>query len=147
MKIAVNSVGIATKYNGEIARSGVHLPAPRQSVHAPGANLPRWPGAIRALQQVWFRGVVSKRLASRYSSGPSRNWVKTKCPDWKRANANRHKLFEDPKKPPAPTKARVHLLSWLRSSMPLCRTPDARHVDGFLRKIDALTDQSPSFHV
>ena len=24
-----------------------------------------------------FEGVVSKRLASRYSSGPSRNWVKT----------------------------------------------------------------------
>ena len=27
-----------------------------------------------------FEGVVSKRLASRYSSGPSRNWLKTKCP-------------------------------------------------------------------
>jgi hypothetical protein len=39
----------------------------------------------------------------RYSSGSSRNWVKTKCVAWKRANANRHKLFEDPKKPPAPT--------------------------------------------
>jgi hypothetical protein len=39
---------------------------------------------------------VSKRLASRYSSGPSRNWVK--CPDWKRINAERHKLFEAPHK-------------------------------------------------
>jgi ATP-dependent DNA ligase len=41
-----------------------------------------------------FEGVVSKRLVSRYSSGPSRNWVKTKCPDWKRINADRHKLFD-----------------------------------------------------
>ena len=49
-----------------------------------------------------FEGVVSKRLASRYSSGPSRNWVKTKCPDWKRINAERRKLFE---KQPGPTGA------------------------------------------
>jgi ATP-dependent DNA ligase len=41
-----------------------------------------------------FEGVVSKRLSSRYSSGPSRNWIKTKCPGWKRINAERHKLFE-----------------------------------------------------
>jgi bifunctional non-homologous end joining protein LigD len=41
-----------------------------------------------------FEGVVSKRLASRYASGPSRNWVKVKCPDWKRANENRGELFE-----------------------------------------------------
>src|SRR5262245_39794853 len=27
-----------------------------------------------------FEGIVSKRRSSRYSSGPSRNWVKTKCP-------------------------------------------------------------------
>jgi hypothetical protein len=46
-----------------------------------------------------FEGVVSKRLASRYSSGPSRNRVKTKCPGWKRINAGRRKLFEGPRKP------------------------------------------------
>ncbi len=46
-----------------------------------------------------FEGVVSKRKGSRYSSGPSRNWVKTKCPGWKRINAGRHKLFEGPRKP------------------------------------------------
>jgi hypothetical protein len=44
--------------------------------------------------QFGFEGVVSKRLSSRYVSGPSRNWVKTKCPDWKRVNAERGKLFE-----------------------------------------------------
>ena len=46
-----------------------------------------------------FEGVVSKRLASRYSSGPSRNWIKTKCPGWKRINAGRGKLFENNRKP------------------------------------------------
>ncbi len=46
-----------------------------------------------------FEGVVSKRKGSRYSSGPSRNWIKTKCPDWKRINAERHKMFEGPRKP------------------------------------------------
>ena len=46
-----------------------------------------------------FEGVVSKRLASRYSSGPSRNWVKTKCPGWKRANSERWRIFEGPRKP------------------------------------------------
>ena len=39
-----------------------------------------------------------------YSSGPSRNWVKTKCPQWNRINADRHKLFEAPRKP-EPTEA------------------------------------------
>ena len=43
-----------------------------------------------------FEGVVSKRLASRYTGGPSRNWVKTKCPGWKRINAERYRLFEGP---------------------------------------------------
>ena len=42
---------------------------------------------------------MSKRLASRYLSGPSRNWIKTKCPDCKRDYGDRHKLFEAPRKP------------------------------------------------
>jgi bifunctional non-homologous end joining protein LigD len=46
-----------------------------------------------------FEGVVSKRPTSRYVSGPSRNWIKTKCPGWKRLNSERHKLFEGPRKP------------------------------------------------
>jgi ATP dependent DNA ligase-like protein len=44
-----------------------------------------------------FEGVVSKRLSSRYMSGPSRNWTKSKCPDWKRDNTERYRLFEPPK--------------------------------------------------
>jgi hypothetical protein len=46
-----------------------------------------------------FEGVVSKRLASRYPSGPSRNWVKVKYPGWKRINAERWRIFEGPRKP------------------------------------------------
>ena len=44
--------------------------------------------------QFGFEGVVSKRLSSRYVSGPNRSWVKVKCPDWKRANVRRGELFE-----------------------------------------------------
>ena len=46
-----------------------------------------------------FEGVVSKRLSSRYMSGPSRLWTKTKCRGWKRANEGRHKLFEVARNP------------------------------------------------
>jgi ATP-dependent DNA ligase len=46
-----------------------------------------------------FEGVVSKRQSSRYSSGPSRSWTKSKCPNWKRENGERHHLFEQPRKP------------------------------------------------
>ena len=46
-----------------------------------------------------FEGIVSKRRSSRYSSGPSRNWVKTKCPAWKRINAERWRIFDGPRKP------------------------------------------------
>ena len=46
-----------------------------------------------------FEGIVSKRRSSRYSSEPSRNWVKVKCPGWKRINAERWRIFEGPRKP------------------------------------------------
>ena len=46
-----------------------------------------------------FEGVVSKRLSSRYASGPSRNWVKVKCPGCKRDNAERFRMFEGQSKP------------------------------------------------
>jgi hypothetical protein len=53
----------------------------------------------RCYSSTGFEGVVSKRLNARSVSGPSRNWVKTKCPEWKRINAERHRLFERPRKP------------------------------------------------
>jgi len=46
-----------------------------------------------------FEGVLSKRLSSRYISGPSRAWTKSKCPNWRRTNAHRHKLFAGGKEP------------------------------------------------
>jgi len=55
-----------------------------------------------------FEGIVSKRRGSRYSSGPSRNWLKTKCPDSKRINAERWRIFEGPSKP-EPTEAQKML--------------------------------------
>jgi len=45
-----------------------------------------------------LEGIVSKRLASRYSSGSCRDWQKTKCNGWREANQFRHKLFEGPRK-------------------------------------------------
>src|SRR5262249_2434666 len=41
-----------------------------------------------------LEGIVSKRRTSGYASGPRRHWVKTKCANWKRENAERHRLFE-----------------------------------------------------
>ena len=61
-------------------------------------TFPDGPALFEHCNKFGFEGVVSKRMASRYSSGPSRNWVKTKCPDWKRINSERHKLFEGPRK-------------------------------------------------
>jgi hypothetical protein len=62
-------------------------------------TFPDGPVLFDHCSQFGFEGVVSKRLASRYSSGPSRSWVKTKCAGWKRINAGRHKMFEGPRKP------------------------------------------------
>jgi bifunctional non-homologous end joining protein LigD len=62
-------------------------------------TFPDGPVLFEHCSKFGFEGVVSNRLASRYSSGPSRNWVKTKCSGWKRINAGRHKMFEGSRKP------------------------------------------------
>jgi bifunctional non-homologous end joining protein LigD len=41
-----------------------------------------------------LEGIVSKRQASPYSSGPSRDWVKIKTAAWRAANRERWRLFE-----------------------------------------------------
>jgi hypothetical protein len=49
-----------------------------------------------------FEGVVLKRLASRYTSGPTRSWLKVKDPASVRGHAEvRRRLFEKP--PSAPS--------------------------------------------
>jgi len=54
-----------------------------------------------------LEGIVSKQRQSGYISGPWRHWVKTKCPNWKRENAERHRLFEQPRKPTITERDRV----------------------------------------
>ena len=41
-----------------------------------------------------FEGVVSKRLDRPYVSGPCKCWVKVKCPEWRRDNQERFRMFE-----------------------------------------------------
>ena len=62
-------------------------------------TFPDGPVLFEHCSKFGFEGVVSKRLISRYSSGPSRHWQKVKCPDWKRINAERWRIFEGPTKP------------------------------------------------
>jgi hypothetical protein len=73
------------------------VPQIAHAVHAWSANLPE--RLFDRCNKFGFEGVVSKRLASCYSSGPSRNWIKTKWPGWKRINSERYRLFEAPRKP------------------------------------------------
>jgi hypothetical protein len=40
-------------------------------------------------------------------SGPSRNWVKVKCPDSKRDNAERFRMFQGQSKPPPSERERA----------------------------------------
>jgi bifunctional non-homologous end joining protein LigD len=47
-----------------------------------------------AAQRHGLEGIVSKRKASPYRSGSSRDWVKTKTPAWRVANRERWRLFE-----------------------------------------------------
>jgi hypothetical protein len=62
------------------------------------ATSPPWddPEVIMAhglLVAGWLLGTF---CTSGYASGSSRWWVKVKCPDWKRANGERWRLFEKP---------------------------------------------------
>jgi hypothetical protein len=72
-----------------------------------------------------FEGVVSKRLASRYASGPSRNWVKTKCPDWRRINSERWRIFNQPE-PTERQRALVRKREELARVLDQLRTPGLR---------------------
>jgi hypothetical protein len=48
-----------------------------------------------AAEQHGLEGIISKRAASAYRSGPSRDWVKIKTPAWREANRERWRLFEE----------------------------------------------------
>jgi bifunctional non-homologous end joining protein LigD len=48
---------------------------------------------LAAAEKLGLEGIVSKRNASPYRSGPSRAWVKAKTMAWKNANARRGVFF------------------------------------------------------
>jgi bifunctional non-homologous end joining protein LigD len=75
--------------------------------------------------QFGFEGIVSKRRSSRYSSGPSRNWVKVKCPGWKRINAERWRIFNKPE-PTERQRALVRKREELARVLEQLRTPGLR---------------------
>jgi hypothetical protein len=72
-----------------------------------------------------FEGVVSKRLASSYSSGPSRDWQKTKCEGWKRDNTERWRIFNQPE-PPERQRALVRKREELARMLEQLRVPGLR---------------------
>jgi ATP-dependent DNA ligase len=43
-----------------------------------------------------LEGVVSKRIDKPYVSGPTRYWVKVKCPTWRRDNQQRFRTKSRP---------------------------------------------------
>jgi bifunctional non-homologous end joining protein LigD len=40
-----------------------------------------------------MEGIVSKRVDRPYVSGPSKDWIKVKCPEWREMNQWRHDFF------------------------------------------------------
>jgi hypothetical protein len=69
---------------------------------------------------------VSKRLASSYSSGPPRDWRKTKCEGWMRDNTERFRMFEGKKKPEQEQKVLIRKRQELARVQERLRDPDAR---------------------
>jgi hypothetical protein len=70
-----------------VLRSDVHCLHPVQ-MFDDGAEL------LEAAERHGLEGIVSKRQASPYRSGLSRDWVKTKPTTWRAANRERWRLFE-----------------------------------------------------
>jgi len=54
---------------------------------------------LRAAEEHRLEGVVSKRRAAPYRSGPSRDWQKIKTQAWLAANRERWRLFEPRSRP------------------------------------------------
>jgi bifunctional non-homologous end joining protein LigD len=48
---------------------------------------------LRICTKFRLEGIVSKRLDRPYVSGPTRDWLKTKCAAWKEANRWRAEAF------------------------------------------------------
>lgn len=51
-------------------------------------------GALfKACSERRMEGIVSKRVDRPYQSGPSQDWIKVKCPEWREENSWRHEFF------------------------------------------------------
>jgi hypothetical protein len=72
--------------------------------------------------------------ASGFTSGPSRHWVKTKCPDWKRDNAQRWRIFNQPEQTER-QRALVRKREGLTRVVEHLRTPGLR--PGMVRELRA----------
>jgi hypothetical protein len=42
-------------------------------------------------------GIVSKRVDCPCASGPTKDWIKVKCPEWRETNVWRHEFFAEQK--------------------------------------------------
>ena len=70
-----------------VARSAERCLHPVQ-IFEDGAKL------LAAAERHGLEGIVSKRKASAYRSGPSHDWVKTKTAAWRKANRDRWRAFQ-----------------------------------------------------
>jgi bifunctional non-homologous end joining protein LigD len=48
---------------------------------------------LKACARMKLEGIVSKRADASYRSGPSKDWIKVKCPAWREENAWRGEFF------------------------------------------------------
>ena len=49
---------------------------------------------LKACDERRMEGIVSKRVDRPYVSGPSKDWIKVKCAEWRDDNKWRHEFFE-----------------------------------------------------
>jgi bifunctional non-homologous end joining protein LigD len=48
---------------------------------------------LKACGERRMEGIVSKRVDRPYVSGPSKDWIKVKCPEWRETNQWHHEFF------------------------------------------------------
>jgi bifunctional non-homologous end joining protein LigD len=49
---------------------------------------------LKAADRMGLEGIVSKKPAMPYRSGPRCDWIKVKCSSWREANRERWRMFE-----------------------------------------------------
>ena len=59
-----------------------------------GDELPTPDVLLEACSRMKQEGIVSKRADGPYRSGPCKDWIKVKCPQWREQNSWRHEFFK-----------------------------------------------------